>query len=376
MPTPTRSQAVALLVAALVVPTLGTSAAMATEIGRRPPPIFGCIPQRMIDDSCPPEPPPPPDPDPTPTPVPPPPPPAPPPPPPPPPAPLPPDPTQAAPAGATAKLERWALLSKQPKPDKRTLNGTPPHHNGQLSWRMEKDLGRAYPTQVPGSAPLYRCFLYGWNEMSSRDPGCEGAGVNLGVLGHVLTGPTTDSVPLYRCRLASRPDGFEAGDHFDSLQADCEGNPSDGIVGWILPAPATTPPPPPPPPPAPTPAYKSAVLGHTCDAWRGLLLQIKAPNGPVPAGTTWKVSKSDIQPIALTTIPDHPDISVEVIDYRNLKVIAKRDLPRNTIVNLHTYNFSIPNTFYGPRTAVSIEGTSLYGGSRHVTWWSTDSSPC
>lgn len=135
-----------------------------------------------------------------------------------------------------------------------------------------------------------------------------------------LNGPTTDSVPLYRCRLASRPDGFEAGDHFDSLQADCEGNPSDGIVGWILPAPATTPP---PPPPAPTPAYKSAVLGHTCNAWRGLLLQIKAPNGPVPAGTTWKVSKSDIQPIALTTIPDHPDISVEVIDYRNLKVIAK-----------------------------------------------------
>lgn len=376
MPTLSRTRAAALVVAVLV-PTVGSSPAMAEEIGRRPPPIFGCIPQRMIDDSCPPEPPPPPDPDPNPTPVPPPPPPPPPTPPPPPPPPtvVLPDPGQPAPAGATGKLQRWALLTKQPKPDKRTLNAQPPTANGKLTWRLEQNLGRGYPAPVTGSVPLYRCFLYGWDEMSSKDPACEGAGVNLGVVGHILAGPTTDSVPLYRCRLASRSDGFEVGDHFDSLQPDCEGNPVDGVLGWILPAP-TTPPPPPPPPPNPTPGHRPAVLGHTCNAWGGLLFQIKTPNGSVPQGTTWTVSKSDRYPIALTSIPDHPDISVEVIDYRNLRVIAKRDLPRGTLVHLHTYNFTIPNTFFDPPTTVAIEGASAYGGTRYITTWSTRSKPC
>ena len=79
---------------------------------------------------------------------------------------------------------------------------------------------------TPANArPIYRCYIWGWDHMTSTSSNCEGAGLNEGRLGYLLTSPRSGHAPLYRCRQST-------GEHFNSFDPNCEG--SQYVTEYIL----------------------------------------------------------------------------------------------------------------------------------------------
>ncbi len=95
-------------------------------------------------------------------------------------------------------------------------------------YTREGSLGRAYTTQLPGTHPLYRCRV-NTDYFTSYDSACEGR-VPLGLLAYFLDGAsgTQPSAPVYRCLVRS------SGDHMESGDPNCEGQTSEGSLGYTL----------------------------------------------------------------------------------------------------------------------------------------------
>ncbi|SES45280.1 Serine protease, subtilisin family [Actinokineospora terrae] len=95
-------------------------------------------------------------------------------------------------------------------------------------YRYEGPLGGVYVAPQPGTHALYRCQV-NWSYIdyfTSLDPLCEGRG-RLGVLGYVHSVPTgTFTIGLYRCLVRAN------GDHMESNQSNCEGQTSEGLLGY------------------------------------------------------------------------------------------------------------------------------------------------
>lgn len=113
--------------------------------------------------------------------------------------------------------------------------------DASASWTWEWSLGQIIRSTAASTAPsgtqaLYSCALTS-GDMTSLQSNCEGTGVTGVLLGYVwTTAPAGQASQLvYRC---SQPAN---GDHFDSFQANCEGQHTDLALGYfVVPSPATT----------------------------------------------------------------------------------------------------------------------------------------
>ena len=76
--------------------------------------------------------------------------------------------------------------------------------------------------------PIYRCYIWGWDHMTTTSANCEGASGTLeSLLGYALTSPRSGHVAWYRCRIAG------GSEHFTSLSSNCEGHVVEGVLGYI-----------------------------------------------------------------------------------------------------------------------------------------------
>jgi hypothetical protein len=96
----------------------------------------------------------------------------------------------------------------------------PAGFTAERSWRLWRD-------QVAGTVPLFECKVGGHN-LLTRAAGCEGQ-APLGPVGHIHTQPVAGTAPLYRCLVPGN------GDHFVSSSATCEGQRTEGLLGYALP---------------------------------------------------------------------------------------------------------------------------------------------
>jgi hypothetical protein len=80
-----------------------------------------------------------------------------------------------------------------------------------------------------GTSMLYSCVV-GTHSLLTRDPGCEGQRPE-GPVGFAWDAPAADRVALYRCRVGAGTD------HFVSTSATCEGQTTESMLGYVLPAP-------------------------------------------------------------------------------------------------------------------------------------------
>jgi hypothetical protein len=85
---------------------------------------------------------------------------------------------------------------------------------------------------------LFACKV-GRHAMLSVDPNCEGQ-EQLGFVGHAPNNAEGTRTPLYRCR------PHEGSDHFVSIDGGCEGQITEGVLGFVEKATMLPPPPPPP----------------------------------------------------------------------------------------------------------------------------------
>lgn len=93
---------------------------------------------------------------------------------------------------------------------------------------VEGVLGRLYSAgSTPGTHPLYMCKV-GKDTFTSPDVNCEGTSY-MTRLGWIYSAKPSgvSTRPLFRCRTAT-------GEHFDSMQSDCEGQTVDGPLGYAL----------------------------------------------------------------------------------------------------------------------------------------------
>ncbi|QLD25242.1 hypothetical protein HXZ27_14320 [Micromonospora carbonacea subsp. aurantiaca] len=84
-----------------------------------------------------------------------------------------------------------------------------------------------HTSAVAGTHALYQCQV-GSDRFTSLSAGCEGK-TFLGVIGYVYDAPpAAPSQVFYRCRVRSN------GEHFDSPDANCEGQIAEGSHGYLL----------------------------------------------------------------------------------------------------------------------------------------------
>ncbi len=94
-------------------------------------------------------------------------------------------------------------------------------------------LGYVFNTRVDGTHLLVRCMVNGREAMISSDENCENSGRGaiksnkfVGQLGYVYDRQEPGTIPLYRC--------LRGADHFASVQSNCEGARSEGVLGYIM----------------------------------------------------------------------------------------------------------------------------------------------
>ncbi|MGW1178985.1 hypothetical protein ACWD4P_35290 [Kitasatospora sp. NPDC002543] len=95
-------------------------------------------------------------------------------------------------------------------------------------YRLEGPLGQLLLARQPGTHPLYDCW-YGGGQFTSLDAKCEGQHVD-GLLGWLYDNPPAGerSMAVYRCQVPV------VGDHFDSTDPNCEGKQVEGLQGYTL----------------------------------------------------------------------------------------------------------------------------------------------
>lgn len=85
--------------------------------------------------------------------------------------------------------------------------------------------------------PIYRCnatpgTTYGWEkavkDFPTRDANCEGKGAPISVLGYSLPRGVRGAQAVYRCVTSG------TGDHFLSWYSNCEGQRSEGLLGYAV----------------------------------------------------------------------------------------------------------------------------------------------
>ncbi|WP_125892301.1 hypothetical protein [Stenotrophomonas maltophilia] len=115
-----------------------------------------------------------------------------------------------------------------------------PQNWGKLGWRNEGSLGFVSTTYFENARPMYICAMYdpSWNNhivkyFSSNDPGCEGYHpIEWGYFeGYLSSTQVPGTVPLYRCYIEATKD------HFDTRSSDCEGEPAaklEFVLGYIF----------------------------------------------------------------------------------------------------------------------------------------------
>ncbi len=113
------------------------------------------------------------------------------------------------------------------------MNSTNPNEGAQYGYSAESSVilytqpyGGSGGTPAP-TRPIYRCYIWGWDHMTSMNSTCEGAGTREATLGYVLTSPRSGHVAWYRCRVAG------SNEHFTSLSSTCEGQVVEGVLGYI-----------------------------------------------------------------------------------------------------------------------------------------------
>ncbi len=84
--------------------------------------------------------------------------------------------------------------------------------------------GAGTGTPAP-TRPIYRCYIWGWDHMTSTSSTCEGQGAPEFRLGYLLTSPRSGHAAFYRCRTSR-------GEHFNSFSSTCEGQIREGILGY------------------------------------------------------------------------------------------------------------------------------------------------
>lgn len=100
---------------------------------------------------------------------------------------------------------------------------------GLTGYHSESPYGQAYVSQQPGTHALYECVRPGGSDyFTSGDPFCENAGASRAwTVGYVMDQSAPGLTPLRRCVLGN-------GDHFDSLESNCEGATNEGVFGYVI----------------------------------------------------------------------------------------------------------------------------------------------
>ncbi|MEU4164347.1 hypothetical protein [Actinoplanes sp. NPDC026670] len=98
---------------------------------------------------------------------------------------------------------------------------------GAFGYQREGSLGRLYGTQQPGTIALYQCASGARDTFTSPRVDCEGQRYGTR-LGYIFQQPPAGVATkrLYRCLIG--------GEHFDSTDPGCEGQRTEGLLGYTL----------------------------------------------------------------------------------------------------------------------------------------------
>ncbi|WP_434739441.1 hypothetical protein [Micromonospora sp. SH-82] len=88
-------------------------------------------------------------------------------------------------------------------------------------------LGQIHTTWATGTHPLFQCVT-GTDRFTSPQFNCEGKS-NIGEIGYAYSAPpAAPNRAFYRCLVRSN------GEHFDSVDPNCEGQRLEGLLGYLL----------------------------------------------------------------------------------------------------------------------------------------------